>query len=177
MRLKLGDKAIVFNENDISGNAINLASFVGKKVYLTFYRGASCPFCNLRVHELIEKMNHFNEKDLVVIGFFKSTKEEILEHAGKQNPPFAIIPDPHKKYYSAYGLEQSLFAKMKTMFRLRAMKKIFANKLIPEKMLKDDNTVPADFLIDENGIIQTAHYGKDFGDHLNFTIIDKWINN
>lgn len=177
MKLKVGDKAIVFNEEDISGSKISLDSYLGEKVYLTFYRGASCPFCNLRVHEVIRKMNHFNDKNLVVIGFFKSTKAEILEHAGKQNPPFSIIPDPKKKYYDIYGLEQSVFSKMKTMLRFGAMKKIFANKLIQKKMIKDDNTVPADFLIDEKGIIQVAHYGKDFGDHLDFTIIDKWINN
>ena len=29
-------------------------------------------------------------------------------------------------------------------------------------------TMPADFLIDKNGIIQKAYYGSDEGDHLSF---------
>lgn len=29
-------------------------------------------------------------------------------------------------------------------------------------------TMPADFLVDENGVIRTAYYGKDEGDHLPF---------
>ncbi len=29
-------------------------------------------------------------------------------------------------------------------------------------------TFPADFLVDEHGIIRTAHYGEDEGDHLLF---------
>jgi len=28
--------------------------------------------------------------------------------------------------------------------------------------------MPTDFLVDERGIIQVAHYGKDEGDHLSF---------
>ena len=32
-------------------------------------------------------------------------------------------------------------------------------------------TMPADFLIDQEGIIQVAFYGKDEGDHLSFDTI------
>ena len=32
-------------------------------------------------------------------------------------------------------------------------------------------TMPADFLIDRNGIIQEAYYAKDEGDHLDFETI------
>lgn len=95
----------------------------------------------------------------------------------KTQSAILIIPDPDKKQCKAYGLESSMAAKLKTMFRIGAMRKIFVNKLFPDKVLKDDNTVPADFLIDEQGIIQYAYYGKDFSEHLDFRIIDKWINN
>lgn len=44
MKLKVGDKAIVFNEEDIYGSKISLDSYLGKKVYLTFYRGLLAPF-------------------------------------------------------------------------------------------------------------------------------------
>jgi hypothetical protein len=32
-------------------------------------------------------------------------------------------------------------------------------------------TMPADFLINEQGIIETAFYGQDEGDHLPFGIV------
>lgn len=44
MKLKKGDKAIGFKTEDILGNKIDLEEFRGKKVLLSFYRGASCPF-------------------------------------------------------------------------------------------------------------------------------------
>ncbi|MDF1550177.1 MAG: redoxin domain-containing protein [Bacteroidales bacterium] len=176
MKLQKDDKAIAFSTEDISGNTISLESYRGKKVYITFYRGASCPFCNLRVNKLLEKMKSFDEKGLIVIGFFMSAKEEIMEYVGKQKPPFPIIPDPDKIFYMQYGLESSLTGKMKSMLRFGDIKKIFANGYMNTRTLKDDNTLPGDFLIDEEGKIHVAHYAKDFGDHLDFKIILDWIN-
>lgn len=141
MKLQKKDKAIVFNAEDISENMINLETYQGKKVYLTFYRGASCPFCNLHVHELIEKLETFSEKGLVIIGFFMSSKEEILKYVGKQKLPFPIIPDPEKIFYKQYGLEQSLAGKMKSMLRFGAMRKIMAHGFMNTKALKA-HTIP-----------------------------------
>lgn len=177
MKLNKGQKAIEFVAEDISGNVIDLKSYRGKKILLTFYRGASCPFCNLRMYEVIKKANHFKEKGLEIIAFFMSDKDEILKYAGKQHPPFPIIPDPKKKYYEKYGLEKSLMGKFKAMLRFNSVTKIIANGFLYVKALKDDNTLPGDFLINEEGIIEQAYYGKDFGDHISFEEITNWIEN
>lgn len=42
---------------------------------------------------------------------------------------------------------------------------------MPHRMDGGLTVMPADFLIDENGVIQTAYYGKDAGDHLPFSRI------
>ena len=177
MKLKKGDKAIIFKTEDILGNIIDLESFRGKKIFLSFYRGASCPFCNLRVQKVIGQMDSFRKKNLSVINFFMSDKQEILNFAGKQNAPFPIIADPEEKYYKMYGLEKSFSGKMKSMFRIGAWIKIFANGFFSMNAMKDDNTLPGDFLINEDGTIELVYYGKDFGDHLDLKAIDNWINN
>lgn len=177
MKLTKGEKAIEFVTDDISGNVIDLKSYRGKKILLTFYRGASCPFCNLRMHEVIKRANDFREKGLQIIAFFMSEREEILKYAGKQNPPFPIIPDPNKIYYSKYGLEKSLVGKIKAMFRINVVFRIFTNGFFSLKALKDDNTLPGDFLINEEGIIEHAYYGKDFSDHISFNEITNWVEN
>ena len=103
-------------------------------------------------------------------------KQEIIEFVGKQNPPFPIIADPAKKYYKMYELEKSFAGKMKAMLRFGTWMKIFANGFFSMKTMKDDDTLPADFLINEDGTIELAYYGKDFGDHLDFKVINTWIN-
>lgn len=122
-------------------------------------------------------MEHFQKKGLVIIGFFMSTQPEIMEFVGKQNPPFPIIADPEEKYYKMYGLEKSFSGKMKSMLRIGAWVKIFSNGFFSMKSMKDVNTLPGDFLINENGAIELAYYGKDFGDHLDLKKINNWINN
>ncbi len=43
---------------------------------------------------------------------------------------------------------------------------------IPRDLGKSMLTMPASFLIDESGVIQTAYYGKDEGDHIPFAEIE-----
>lgn len=177
MKLYEGETAAGIIAKDIWGNVIDLKSYRGRKVLLSFYRGASCPFCNLRVREVIQHVDKFREKGLEVIAFFTSEKEEILEYAEKQNSPFPIIADPGRKFYALYGLEKSLAGKLKAMLRIKTLLKIFTSGLFTFKAMTDDNTLPGDFLINENGFIEQAYYGKDFGDHLSLDEINKWINN
>lgn len=40
--------------------------------------------------------------------------------------------------------------------------------------IADKPLIPADFLIDQKGIIQRAYYGSDFGDHLPIEDILTW---
>lgn len=168
------DKAIDFIVSDYLNNQVTLSDYKGKKVLLSFFRGASCPFCNMRVHELINNYPKFEEKGIVIIAFFASTKEEINEYAGKQKAPFAIIPDPTLKFYTKYGVEQSPFGMLKTMLKLLKMIKMMQSGFFNLKSGKDKPIVPADFLIDEHQIIQKAYYGSDFGDHINIQEILNW---
>jgi hypothetical protein len=43
-----------------------------------------------------------------------------------------------------------------------------AKGYVPSSPKGSLTTMPADFLIDEHGIIRAAHYGEDEGDHLPF---------
>jgi len=176
MKIEKGEKARAFKTSDISGNSIDLNEYRGKKILLAFFRGASCPYCNLRVHEIIQHMDEFKSKGLEVIGIFISDKKEIMEYVGKQKPPFPIIADPEKKLYTLYSLEESLAGKIKAMFRMGSMMKILSKGFFSMKAMKDPNTLPGDFLINEDGTIEQAYYGKDFGDHLDFKIIRNWID-
>lgn len=39
---------------DVFGVPVRLADYRGQRLLLSFYRYASCPLCNLRVHELLQ---------------------------------------------------------------------------------------------------------------------------
>lgn len=168
------DNAIDFIVADYLNNQITLSDFKGKKVLLSFFRGGACPFCNMRVRELINNYPKFEENGIVIIAFFASSKEDILEFTGKQNAPFSIIPDPTLKFYTKYGVEQSKWGMLKTMLNPIKMINMMTSGFFNFKSSKDKPIVPADFLIDEHQIIQKAYYGSDFGDHINIQEILNW---
>lgn len=175
MRLKSGQNAPLFKTSDIGGEEINLEALKGSKVLLSFYRYASCPLCNLRVHKLIQLFPEFSAKGLKIISIFQSPKESILQYVGKQDAPFPIVPDPSQKLYKLYGVETSWMGFAKGGLEVQKLMEITKLGFLPGKVEGDMNRIPADFLIDENGVIQTAFYGKDISDHLDESEILKFV--
>ena len=174
MRLKQGNKAPEFKTKDYLGRDVDLASYKGKKILLSFFRGASCPFCNLRVHQLIKNHSELEKKGIKIIAFFSADNEEIKQYAGKQTPPFSIVVDPDFQIYKQYGVESSMSGMFKAMLRMGTMIKMMVGGFFNMKSMSDKPLLPADFLIDENGIINESFYGSDFGDHIDLNKVLNW---
>lgn len=166
--------AIEFNSVDYLGKNLNLNNYKGKKVLLSFFRGAACPFCNLRVNQLINRFSEFEKQGIQIIIFFAASKEEISEYAGQQKTPFPIVPDPNLEIYKKYRVEESSFGMIRAMINPFKMMRVMFSGFFNMKSIKDKPIVPADFLINENHIIHRVYYGKDFGDHIAIPEILDW---
>ncbi|MEE8324904.1 MAG: peroxiredoxin-like family protein [Candidatus Humimicrobiaceae bacterium] len=181
MNLEKGQKAPDFKVNDIFGNEISLKDYNNKKLLISFFRYASCIFCNLRIHQLIQKYDELSRRGLEIISFFQSPKESILEFVGKQDAPFPIIADPDRSIYKKYHVEES---NLKKFIKGVAQKEKLNQARDLEKRLSLKNgkvegnrfLVPADFLVSENQIILQAYYGKDISDHLPIEEIEKFLD-
>ena len=55
MKLKKGDSISELTLPSVDGSTFNLESIQGKKAMISFYRYSSCPFCHLRINEIISK--------------------------------------------------------------------------------------------------------------------------
>lgn len=172
MRLRPGTTAPTLRLPAISGGNFDLASLSGRPFLLSFFRFATCPFCNLRMHELVTRLPDLNGA-LEMVAVFDSPLAHLQEHAGRHRPPFPVLADPDGACYRAYGVERSVGGTFKGMItRLPAlMRGMFVNGYLPIPIRGNLFTMPADFLIDRHGIIRTAYYGKDEGDHLPFEAI------
>jgi len=173
-RLSKNDMAIDFKMKDYLDNEIILSSYKGEKVFLTFYRGATCPFCNMKIQEIIRKYSEFEKKGIKVIAFFTSSKEEMLKYVGKQKPPFVMIPDPKLKMYKKYKIETLSWGPLKTLKHPKKLFKAMFGGFFNPKAMLDEPTIPADFLIDENQKIYKTFYGKDFADHIDINEVLEW---
>lgn len=155
----------------IDGSTFNLEVMQGKRYMISFFRFASCPFCNLRVHELVKRYDELGD-NFGIVAIFDSPLDNLQEHAEGHVAPFPILADESNQYYNDYGIEHSVFGVFKGMImRMPTLLKGMFKGYIPMKIKGSMTTMPADFLVDEHGVIQHAHYGRDEGDHLPFSHI------
>lgn len=173
-KLKVGDKAPHFKATDTSGDTIHLDQYRGQKIFGAFFRYAGCPVCNFRVHELIENYDIILSKGYKIIAIYESDNRTLKDYLSGTQVPFSIIGDPNLNLYKMYRVEKSIWKMMVYAFKKQptsAMKK--GNKLFAKKHKRDGNLtrIPADFIVDENGILKVVHYGTNIGDHLPLSAI------
>jgi peroxiredoxin len=76
--------------------------------HLQFRRFAGCPVCDLHLHSIVRRHQEILAASIREVVVFHSSPQELLPHAGSL--PFAVIADPEKKLYRAFGVEASLRA-------------------------------------------------------------------
>ena len=164
-----GDAVIPITLPALDGNSFDLDSLKGRPFMLSFFRFASCPFCNLRMHELVTRFAELS-KYFTIVAVFDSPLDNLQRHAGKHQAPFPILADADNRYYKLYGIKHSVIGVLKGMvIRMpRLLYGVFVKGYVPLIIKGSMTTMPADFLVNNQGIIQVAHYGKDEGDHLPF---------
>lgn len=173
--LKSGQSVPNFILPTLDASDFTLADISGKPYLLAFFRFASCPFCNIRLHKLIKRMNELPE-GFTIVAVFESSIDELQRYAEKHEAPFPILADAGGVVHDQFDITTSWLGVLKGMlFRLPTLLYAMLFKgYIPLTIGGRMNTMPADFLIDSEGTIQEAYYGKDEGDHLDFEKIKEF---
>ena len=165
-RLSPGDRARAVILPAIDGSTFDTTSLAGRRYLLSFFRFASCPFCNLRVHELVQRFGELGPA-FTIVAVFDSPLDNLRRHAERHAAPFPILADVTGEAYRAYAIERSLGGMLKGMaVRAPTLLRAMSRGYLPTSLRGSLSTMPADFLVDEGGVIRTAHYGRDDGDHL-----------
>ena len=106
-----------------------------------------------------------------MIFFFESSKEHLLKSKYYHKmDTIPIISDTDKKWYDEYGVQTSLKKTLKSVF-FHSIKTVgnALKKRIPFYPAPGKETfgrIPAEFLIDEHGIIKNAHYSNSLTDRM-----------
>ncbi len=175
-KLMVGMTAPTFQSVDLFDQPIDLANYRGRWLLLSFYRNAACALCNLRVHELIGQHAHYQEKGLDMLAVFESPRANLLQYVGKQDAPFPIMGDPEARLYDLYRVETSESKVQATMAAIRTQDRVkeasAAGFELTQEPGSNFNRIPADFLIDPDGIIREAFYNERIGKHLDLAVVD-----
>lgn len=167
-------KVVPSFEFRVNDQIISNQSMLGKKYMLSFYRYASCPFCNLRISFLIE-LHQALALDQQFIGVFQSSEEDMAKYVSKQDLSFPLVSDEKKTYYKKFGVEKSMWAYIKGALKVKRLFEAYHKGFKISHSYGDKTTVPADFLINEEGIIEVAYYGNDISDHLDLEIVTEFF--
>jgi len=98
MRLTSGAKVINISLPAIDGSIFDMESLNGNPFMLSFLRFASCPFCNLRVNELVRRFGEFSD-DFTIVAIFDSPLDNLTRHAEGHEAPFPVLADESNQYY------------------------------------------------------------------------------
>ncbi|MEO7910797.1 MAG: peroxiredoxin-like family protein [Roseiflexaceae bacterium] len=179
MPIQSGMLAPTFHAVDLFGNSVDLATYQGKPLLISFFRNAACAMCNLRVHTLIERYADFHRAGLEIVAIFESPVEAMLRYVGKQDAPFPLIADPLAHLYALYGVESSEANIAATMAMAGTQQMIAAAASQGFQLTEEPGSnflrMPADFFIGSDGRVLDAHYAAYVWDHMPFARIEELL--
>jgi peroxiredoxin len=179
-KLMVGMTAPRFQTVDLFDQPITLDDYKGRWLLLSFYRFSACALCNLRVHHLVTQYPEYNRSGLDMLAIFESPTPNLRQYVGQQDAPFPIVGDPEARLYDLYGVESSEDKVKATMADAGTPERVKEAAAAGFALTKEEGSnfyrMPADFLIDPQGIIREAFYSEIIGQHLHLDIVDRYLN-
>jgi len=177
MKLSAPCLAQDFQAHDTNGNLFKLSDYKGKPIILSFFRDASCPFCNMRVYEFTQKYKEWEKLGIVVVAIFSSPANQIQNFITKHPRPFISIGDPELLIYDKYGIKSSHIGLIKALL-FKIPRLVNGIKKGAKTDFKNPNgyIIPADFMISPNGKIVDLWYGRDVADHMPMKRVESFVN-
>jgi peroxiredoxin len=163
----------------VEGNQFSTHSLHGKRYLLTFFRFATCPFCNMRLAQLV-KLKKKLSTELIehteIVAVFSARLEHLQRHANKHVTQLPILADEHNTYYEKFGVKKSFWGALKgSVLRLPTAIKGMLYGYIPKEVSSRLLIMPLSLLIDEQGVIQDIYHGKDEGDHMPLAQVEAFL--
>ncbi len=140
----------------------------GGRIWLSFYRYVSCPLCSMRVHECAEWLRAAQPRGLRAVAVFPSPREKVLA-LENGDLPFTVLLDPESALSRTYGTDTSLWGVLSPTAWAAVARARRTGITRATDGLEPDGPIrrmPAEFLIDESGVIVEAYYGQHAADHL-----------
>jgi len=164
-KLKPGMNAPNFNYTTISQQSLDFYKTTGSKRSVIFFlRYIGCPVCHMKIRDILSDHEKFNVAGLQVYVVLQSTPTAVKDGLAGVKMPFTIVCDPEEKVLEHYGVAPgNLFGYLTPSVIIKAMKASHAGFKHGKKEGKEMQ-LPAVFIINADGKIVCAHYGKNIGD-------------
>ena len=147
--IKIGETIPNFSLKNAKNEVVNSSDILKNgKMIIAFYRGSWCPYCNLELKALQEKISEFKEKNATLVAISPQSPDNSLTVIEKHHLTFEVLTDKDNTFAKQLGI----------VFELQDFVLPFYNALgiNLSSFNKNDDTslpIPAVFVVNENGII------------------------
>lgn len=158
MGLPVGNKAPDAALRDVTGTTVKLSDLYARgPVFLVFYRGGWCPFCNAQLHALTEARAEFAKRGVTLAAISVDVPGESAKTQAKTGAPFPMLSDPK---LVAHGAFQIVHQTSEQERQKLAGYGIDLGAFSGER--HGNFATPAIFYVDRGGVIRFAHVDEDY---------------
>ena len=164
--LNLNDIAPNFTLKNALNKSVTLYDELKKgPIVLTWYRGGWCPYCNITLHYLQEKLPEFKKAGATLLALTPELPDNSLSTSEKNNLEFTVLSDVDNTIGKNYGIIFTLTEEVASIynnaFDLNSYNGNKSNEL----------PLAATYVIDTNGIIKYAFLNADYRERAEVTEI------
>jgi len=160
LKVRVGDEAPLFTAESVNMGTVSLADLRGSKVLLVFGRYFGCPVCMLDFDKLLSMLED-GLPGVEIVYLTQSSPESARRYIEGLDMGFPVVPVEEKDggypIYSDYGIGRIGVSQLPGLLR-RSREARKAGKAHGPYEGKETQS-PADFVIDEEGIVIWRHIG------------------
>ena len=157
--IKIGKKAPNFKLPDPIGNSISLSNLLNEgPLIITFYRGSWCPYCNLQLRALQNKISDIKKLGATLVAISPEVPDSSITKNEISEMEFIVLSDQDAKVASQYGVAWEV-----PEFLLEHMR---IDRNLDLKKINNGNSsvlpIPATFLLGIDGIVKWNYVNVDY---------------
>ncbi|EDM45108.1 Redoxin [unidentified eubacterium SCB49] len=157
--MKVGEKAPHFELPNPKGKLISLPSLLDKgPVVITFYRGSWCPYCNLQLRALQDKLNEIHALGATLVAISPEVPDGSMTENEMSTMEFTVLSDQDAKVASQYGVSWEVPEFLMDHMRV--------DRNLDLKKINNGNAtilpIPATFILDNDGLIKWSYVNVDY---------------
>lgn len=103
--IKIGEKIPNFYLKNAKNEVVNSSDILKNgKMIIAFYRGSWCPYCNLELKALQEKISEFKEKNATLVAISPQSPDNSLTVIEKHHLTFEVLTDKDNVFAKQLGI-------------------------------------------------------------------------
>lgn len=155
---KKGDALPAIALPNAQGEAVNIQEVLkNNKVVLAFYRGGWCPYCNLELKALQEKLPEIEAKGAKLIAITPEAPDNSLSTTEKNELSFDILTDANNEVARALGLVYELPENLVNLY-----KQFGIDLAQSQGMQSNELPIAATYIVNQNGSIAYDFIEEDY---------------